>query len=44
MQSLDGGDGTWVVSPKKAALVGRRAVALLLLGAFGGGFLIASVL
>jgi phage FluMu protein Com len=41
VQSLDGGDGAWVVSPKKAAVV-VVAVVLLLLVAFGGGFLIAS--
>jgi hypothetical protein len=43
VQSLDGGDGTWVVSPRKAAIL-VVAVALLLLAAFGGGFLIASLL
>lgn len=43
VQSLDGGDGTWVISPRKAALL-VVGVALLLLAAFGGGFLIASIL
>ncbi len=43
VQSLDDGNGTWVVSPQKAALL-VVAVALLLLFAFGGGFLIASLL
>ena len=43
VQSLDDGNGTWVVSPRKAALL-VVAVALLLLFAFGGGFLIASLL
>jgi len=43
VQSLDGGDGTWVISPKKAVLL-VVGVALLLLAAFGGGFLIASIL
>jgi hypothetical protein len=43
VQSLAGGDGTWVMSPQKAALL-VVAVALLLLVAFGGGFLIASLL
>jgi DNA-directed RNA polymerase subunit RPC12/RpoP len=43
VQSLDAGDGTWVVSPQRAALL-VVAVALLLLVAFGGGFLIASLL
>ena len=43
VQSLDGGDGTWVISPRKAALI-VVGVALLLLAAFGGGFLIASKL
>lgn len=43
VQSLAGGDGTWVMSPQKAALL-VVGVALLLLVAFGGGFLIASLL
>lgn len=43
VQSLDGGDGSWVFGPRKAALV-VVAVVLLLVIAFGGGFLIASKL
>ncbi len=43
VQSLDGGDGTWVMSPQKVALL-VVGVALLLLVAFGGGFLVASLL
>ncbi|MBN9523321.1 hypothetical protein J0H58_33215 [bacterium] len=43
VQSLDGGDGTWVMSPQKVSLL-VVGVALLLLVAFGGGFLVASLL
>lgn len=43
VQSLDAGDGAWVMSPQKVALL-VVGVALLLLVAFGGGFLIASLL
>jgi hypothetical protein len=43
VNSLDAADGTWVLSPQKAALIVVGVVVLLLV-AFGMGFLIASLL